>query len=227
MKTKFVSIILFLLFSTKAISHTGHYADINVLEYELFRNNKSIGYHNYTFERNNNILSVRSVIKFKIRKLGIDLYFYRGDTKEKYKKNQLIKFLSNTDQNKKIKKTEIKFNNEKDELIIYGSENQLISPKEYPVGTWWDHEIVTAKAQISAVSGRIIEQKTTFLGKEKITLYGNTYDALRFNLSSTDENLSASKKLNIDVWYEEKTNVWLKAAFDKTGYWEYRLKKKY
>ena len=146
---------------------------------------------------------------------------------EKYKKNQLIKFLSNTDQNKKIKKTEIKFNNEKDELIIYGSENQLISPKEYPVGTWWDHEIVTAKAQISAVSGRIIEQKTTFLGKEKITLYGNTYDALRFNLSSTDENLSASKKLNIDVWYEEKTNVWLKAAFDKTGYWEYRLKKKY
>ena len=73
MKTKFVSIILFLLFSTKAISHTGHYADINVLEYELFRNNKSIGYHNYTFERNNNILSVRSVIKFKIRKLGIYL----------------------------------------------------------------------------------------------------------------------------------------------------------
>ena len=32
------------------------------------------------------------------------------------------------------------------------------------------------------------------------------------------------KKLNIDVWYEEETNTWLKAAFNKSGYWEYRLK---
>ena len=34
-----------------------------------------------------------------------------------------------------------------------------------------------------------------------------------------------SKKLNIDVWYDEDTKIWLKAAFDKTGYWEYRIKK--
>ena len=32
------------------------------------------------------------------------------------------------------------------------------------------------------------------------------------------------KKLNTDIWYEEKTNLWLKASFDKTGYWEYRVK---
>ena len=34
-----------------------------------------------------------------------------------------------------------------------------------------------------------------------------------------------SKKLNTDIWYEEDTYLWVKAAFDKTGYWEYRLKK--
>ena len=109
-------------------------------------------------------------------------------------------------------------------LVITGSENQLSSPKNYPVGTWWNHEIAQAKAQISAISGRIIEQKVTFLGKEEINLYGKTYDALRFNFSSSDETLKANKKLNTDVWYDEKTKLWLKAAFDKTGYWEYRLK---
>ena len=57
-----------------------------------------------------------------------------------------------------------------------------------------------------------------------ITLYGKTYDTLHFNLLSTDKSLSESKKLNIDVWYDEHTNIWLKAAFDKTGHWEYRLK---
>ena len=30
------------------------------------------------------------------------------------------------------------------------------------IGTWWNHSIVEAKAQISAVSGRIIKQKVTF-----------------------------------------------------------------
>ena len=30
---------------------------------------------------------------------------------------------------------------------------------------------------------------------------------------------------NKNIWYEEKSYLWVKAAFDKTGYWEYRLKK--
>ena len=41
-------------------------------------------------------------------------------------------------------------------------------PEDYLLGTWWNHSIVKAKAQISAVSGRIIKQKVTFLGKETI-----------------------------------------------------------
>ena len=224
MKKKFLSIVLFLIFSAKAMAHSEHYKEINSLEYELFRNNQSIGYHSYKFERNENFLNVKSVIDFKITKLGIDIYSYSGSTHEKYDGNQLINFLSNTNQNKKIKNTKITFDKEKNKLIISGSQNQLISPKENLVGTWWNHEIIQTKAQISAVSGRIIDQKATFLGKEKITLNENTYDALRFNLSSTDQSLPENKKLNIDVWYEEETNLWLKASFDKKGYWEYRLK---
>jgi len=224
---KFISIILFLIFSTKAIAHSEHYKLINVLEYELFRNDKYIGYHNYKFERSKNYLNVKSIIEFKITKLGIVLYRYTGSTVEKFEDGQLIKFFSNTNQNKKIKNTKITLDVKKNELIISGSENELISPKEYPVGTWWDHEIIQAKAQISAVSGRIIDQKVTFLGKEKINLYGKNYSSLRFNISSTDKNLPISKRLNIDVWYDEENKVWLKAAFDKTGYWEYRLKKVY
>ena len=66
--------------------------------------------------------------------------------------------------------TNIELDKKNDKLIISGTENQLISPKEYPVGTWWNHEIIQSKAQISAISGRIIEQRVTFLGKEKLKL---------------------------------------------------------
>ena len=219
-----LSIILFFVFFTQSFSHTDHYKSLNSLEYELFRNNKLIGYHNYKFEENNEILKVESIIKFKIRKMGVDLYKYDALSKEKYKNNQLVEFSSKTIQNKKIKKTEINYDKKKNKLIITGSENNITSPKEHPVGTWWNHEIIQAKAQISAISGRIIEQKVTFVGKEKLNLYGKTYNALRFNFASSDESLPDKKKLNTDIWYDEKTNLWLKAAFDKTGYWEYRLK---
>jgi len=225
MKKIILSIILFFTFFSQTFSHIAHTKDFNSLEYELFRNNKSIGYHNYKFERNEQNLEVKSVIKFKITKLGVNLYKYYAVSKEEYKKDQLIKFSSNTNQNKKKKNTEINYDSKLDQLVITGSENELVSPKEYIVGTWWNHAIVQKEAQISAISGRVIKQKVTFLGKERINLYEKTYDALRFNFSSSDKNLPDNKKLNTDVWYDEKTKIWLKAAFDKTGYWEYRLKK--
>ena len=85
------------------------------------------------------------------------------------------------------------------------------------------HSIVKTKAQISAVSGRIIKQKVTFLGKETLKIDGKSYNSLHFNFSSTDKKLSKDKKLNTDVWYDEKTLNWLKATFKKKGKWEYRL----
>ena len=213
-----------MIFSTKSVAHLSHYNSLNTLEYELFRNDQSIGFHNYKFEKIDSILKVESIINFSISKLGVNLFSYSGNTQESYKTDQLIKFSSNTNQNKKIKNTKILLNKNKNELIISGSENQLTAPIEYSVGTWWNHKIIKSKAQISAVSGRIIEQKVTFLGKKKINLYGRDYEALHFNFKSTDEKLPEKKRLNIDVWYEENTNLWLKAAFNKTGYWEYRLK---
>ena len=110
-------------------------------------------------------------------------------------------------------------------LIIDGSSYKGKANKEFIVGTWWNHEIVKAKSQISGISGRIIEQTVTFIGKEEIKIGNKVYKTLHFNFKSSDEALPESKKLNTDIWYEENTYLWVKAAFDKTGYWEYRIKK--
>ena len=108
--------------------------------------------------------------------------------------------------------------------MVDGSSYKGKADKDIIIGTWWNHEIVKKKAQISAVSGRIIQQNVTFIGKEKIKIGEKTYNTLRFNFSSSDPSLSKDKKLNTDIWYEENTYLWVKAAFDKMGYWEYRLK---
>ena len=223
MKKVALSIIIFIL-SSNAWTHVGHYVDYDYLEYELFRNDKSIGYHKYDFLRFNNTLQINSEVSFKITKLGVDLYKYYASSKEIYKNDKFFEFSSKTNQNKKEKYVNIKVNSLEDSLIIDGSSYKGKADIESIVGTWWNHEIVKSKSQISAISGRIIKQTVTFVGKEKVILNGKTYNTLRFNFKSSDASLPDNKKLNTDIWYDEKTFLWVKAAFDKTGYWEYRLK---
>ena len=224
MKRFSILIIFFSIINIKAFGHVDHYKTYNYLEYELFRNDKLIGFHKYNFERNNDLLTIKSHVEFNIIKLGVNLYKYKAISKESYKNNEFFNFSSKTNQNKKEKYVNIKFDKKNGKLIIDGSSYKGDADKNFIVGTWWNHEIIQAKAQISAISGRIIHQKVTFLGKEKLNINGKIYDALHFNFSSSDKNLPNKKKLNTDIWYDEKTNLWLKASFDKTGHWEYRMK---
>ena len=68
MKKLVLSIIIFFIFNMSVFGHIDHYKTLNYLEYELFRNNKSIGYHKYNFTRKNDFLIVDSEVEFKISK---------------------------------------------------------------------------------------------------------------------------------------------------------------
>ena len=224
MKKIVVFIIILFSFNFTAISHVEHYAKFNYLEYELFRNNSSIGYHKYDFIRKKDTLIIKSEVSFKITKLGVDLYKYFAASEEVYKNNKFFGFSSKTKQNKKDRYVNISIDPVDKNLIIDGSSYKGKADKENIIGTWWNHKIIKSKAQISAISGRIIEQDVTFIGKEKVTIGDKTFNTLHFNFKSSDKTLPDSKKLNTDIWYDENTYLWVKAAFDKTGYWEYRIK---
>ena len=214
-------IILFLILPITTEAHVQHYDNLNRIEFDIFRNDKHIGKHIFSFKKSNDELSVESEINFKIKKLGVVLYRYHVKGTEYFKEDKLVKFNSKTNQNGKKKYVNIELKNE--ELVIDGSSFKGKVPTDYLLGTWWNHSIVNAEAQISAVSGRIIKQKVTFLGKEDIEIGNNTYKTLHFNFSSTDNKLGKDKKLNTDIWYEEKTLNWIKASFNKKGKWEYKL----
>ena len=221
-KTYKIIVLLFLIsfpFSIKA--HVQHYEDLNRIEFDIYRNQNHIGKHVFSFKKLNGELAVESEINFEIKKFGIVLYKYHVKGTEIYKDGKLVKFNSKTNQNGKEKHVNMKLDNE--EYNIDGSSYQGKAPIDFVIGTWWNHSIVEASAQISAVSGRIIKQKVTFLGKETITIHDKIYNTLHFNFSSTDKKLAKDKKLNTDVWYDEKSLNWVKASFKKKGKWEYRL----
>ena len=161
MKKFILSIAISLLFTFETLGHVDHYAKYNYLEYELFRNNQSIGYHKYNFNREDDKLSIDSEVSFKITKLGVDLYNYFAKSKENYEKGFFKSYSSKTKQNKKDRYVNIKFDPNVNALIIDGSSYKGKADKDFIVGTWWNHEIIQAKAQISGISGRIIEQTVT------------------------------------------------------------------
>ena len=218
---KIIILLIFLSFPLSVNAHVQHYEDLNRIEFDIYRNNKHIGTHIFSFKKLEGQLAVESEINFEIKKLGIVFYSYHVKGTEIYKAGRLIKFNSKTNQNGKHKYVNLKL--EDGEYTIDGSSYKGKVPVDYVLGTWWNHSIVKAKAQISAVSGRIIKQKVTFLGKETIKFGDKSYNTLHYNFSSTDKKLKKDKKLNTDVWYDEKTLNWVKASFNKKGKWEYRL----
>ena len=218
---KIIVLLILISFPFFSKAHVQHYEDLNRIEFDIYRNQYHIGKHVFSFKKLNEELAVESEINFKIKKFGVVLYKYHVKGTEIYKDGKLVKFNSKTNQNGKVKYVNMKLDNE--EYNIDGSSYQGKAPIDFMIGTWWNHSIVKASAQISAVSGRIIKQKVTFLGKETIKIHDKTYNTLHFNFSSTDKKLNKDKKLNTDVWYDEQTLNWIKASFEKKGKWEYKL----
>ena len=203
-------------------AHALHYKKINKLEFDLYRNNLLIGEHIYLFNRNGQNLTVYNKINFEIKILDITLYRYSAESQEKYVNGKFESFSATTNQNEKKKFSKIY--KKENKFFIEGSSYKGEAPEDFIIGSWWNHSIIKYGVQISTGSGRIIKQNVSFVGKETIEINNKKYSALKFNFSSKDQSLSKDKKLNMDVWYDEKTLIWLKSNYKKKGNWEYRLK---
>ena len=221
---KIVLSIIFIFISFGSYAHIGHYSNYKKIEMEILRNNELIGYNYYFFSQKNNITLVTNQFKFEVKLLGATVFKVEGIGEEKYQKDQLISFKSKTLQNKKEKFVNLTLNKETKKFDIVGSSFSGEAPLENVIGNWWSHKILQSSSQISPISGSIKEQIVTFVGKEKITIYGKEYETDHFKLTSKDMTLPDDKRLNFDIWIDKKTSLIVKVTYQRMGNWEYRLK---
>ena len=222
---KFIIATFLILFSSISIAHMAHYNKYNKIEMEIFRNNELIGYNYYFFTRNGDETIVTNQIKFSVKLLGTTIFKVEGYGEEKYFKDQLISYNSKTLQNNKKKFVNLLFNKDTKKLDIIGSSYNGEVSNDIIIGNWWNHKILQSDIQISPLSGSVKKQVVTFIGKEKIDLYGKTYEVDRFTIKSKDQSLPEDKKLDFDIWYDQKKAMILKISYSKMGNWEYRLKR--
>ena len=226
MKRKKLILFLFIsfLFPINGFGHVDHYKNFKNIKMEIFRNDKLIGNNNYFFNYQKKILEVTNVIKFKLDFMGSTIFSVSGEGKEIYKNGNLISYISKTQQNDRQKFVNLKYNEKTKKFDINGSSYTGEASSEYIIGNWWSHSILKAAAQISPVSGSIKEQIVKLVGKEEIEIYGKKFSTLHLTLRSKDQTLPEDKKLNFDIWYNEKNGMILKVSYSKMGNWEYRLK---
>ena len=221
---KYIYIFLLFFSSTCVQAHTSHYNGIVKIEMEVFRNNEAIGYSNYFFEHENDIMTVKNYTQFKVKLFGATIFSISSEGIEKYEKNKLVHFKSITFQNDKEKYVNLKYDENINKLIIDGSSYKGEANLNCVIGNWWNHKILEANQQISPLSGSIKNQIVKFIGNESITLYGKKFFTAHYKLKSKDDNLSDNKKLDFDIWINKKNNLILKVKYKRMGDWEYRLK---
>ena len=223
MKNFFI-LIFFLTYSLSSNAHMEHYNKFNKIEMEILKDGELIGYNYYFFKRDGNKTTVTNQIKFTVKLFGATIFEIEGYGEEKYINNELISFNSKTLQNDKKKYVNLEFNKEIDKLNIQGSSYNGVASKNNVIGNWWNHKILQSNSQISPISGSIKEQIVTFIGKEKIELYGKNYEVDHFKLTSKDMSLPKDKRLNFDIWFDKKNSLILKVTYSRLGNWEYRVK---
>jgi hypothetical protein len=224
MKKIFINIILLLFISTNLNAHISHYKNFKKIEMEIFRNNKLIGYNYYFFKIESDEVQVTNQTKITIKLLGATIFDIESYGEEKYKNDKLISFHSKTKQNKKEKFVNLEIDTKNNKFIVKGSSYSGGASKNNIIGNWWNHKLLQAESQISPVSGSIKGQVVTFIAKEKILLYGKSYETEHFKLKSKNQNLPDDKKLNFDIWLDKSSGIIVKVKYSRMGEWEYRLK---
>jgi hypothetical protein len=222
---KILLTFLFLLNLTPgSYSHMEHYNKYKKLEMEVLRNGEVIGYNYYFFKRNGSETIVTNQIKFDVKLLGATIFKVEGFGEEKYLGDKLISFNSTTLQNNKRKYVSLKINEKNNNFDIKGSSYTGKASINNVIGSWWNHKILQADSQISPLSGSVKEQIITFIKKENIEQYGKIYEVDHFKMNSKDTSVSKDKRLDFDIWYDQKTGKIIKVSYTRMGNWEYRLK---
>ena len=221
---KFLLFVFLLTYSFNSSAHMAHYNKFNKIEMEILRDGEVIGYNYYFFKKDLDNTTVTNQLKFTVKLLGATIFEVESYGEEKYNKDKLISFNSKTRQNKKDKYVQLKFNVKENKYDINGSSFKGSASIDNVIGNWWSHKILQTNSQISPISGSIKEQVVTFIGKEKIELYGKTHEVEHFKLTSKDMSIPKDKRLNFDIWFDKENALILKVAYTRMGNWEYRVK---
>ena len=204
-----IKIFLFLIyffFSNNAFCF--NYKSIH--EFEIFRNSKKIGFHKLSFQNIEDKIVVNTEIQMIDKLVGVIpvfKYFHKG--REIWINNHFVEANTSTKKNRR----EFKFiAKKKGSKIEIKSRNKVfLIDGDSLFTSYWNQNWLKKKVLFDNQHGKkrlINVEKKNF---EKIKTSNNTIFAQRYKVTGTQDKPNG-KKIDYDIWYDDKGR-WVKTKF--------------
>jgi len=213
--------LIFLFFSNNAFCF--NYKPIH--EFEIFRNDKKIGFHKLSFQNIGDKIVVNTEIQMIVKLVGIIpvlQYSHKGN--EIWIDNHFVEAKTSTKKNRRKFKFAAKRKGSKIEIksrkkVFFVNGDSLFT-------SYWNQNWLKKKVLFDTQHGKkrfINVEKKDF---EKIKTSNSTIFAQRYKVTGTQDKLNG-KKIDYDIWYDDKGR-WVKIKFFvKKSLIEYFLVTKY
>ena len=213
---KHILLLIILLQTSNCFAHVAHYSNLSNLQFDINRNGNYVGYHQIDFSwSENGDLKVTNVINFKLTKFGINFYRYNSQGIERYNsQGKLVSFESKTNDNGKAKFCKIRLKNSI--YKVFGTNYEGIIDVPFRISSYWNNEILTVSKQVSGITCRVLDQKVKFIKRENFKFMNKDFNTSLYDIKG--------KKLNTQVWFDEKTKMIVHQVLHKRGKWDYKLK---
>ena len=210
MKFLIILILLKLFFFSQSTLKSGDLKPDDIF-FNVYRNDRLIGFHKINFFKDHNFLKALIEIKFEVKFLGFVVYDYFHNNTEIWDKNSLLELNSSTDKNGDLLNCSLK--KIPTGLLIEGTNgNENLNSPPLPTSYWNKILVETGDKKIlNTQDCSYIDFKINFIGEEKI--YKNSLIADHYKLVGKE---ITGELVDIDIWYN-KSNQWVKMIFVKDG----------
>ena len=99
---------------------------------------------------------------------------------------------------------------------VSGTNYEGIIDVPFRISSYWNHEILTVSKQVSGITCRVLDQKVKFIKRDNFKFMNKDLNTSLYDIKG--------KKLNTQVWFDEKTKMIVHQVLHKKGKWDYKLK---
>lgn len=183
-----------------ANQETPAYSDPREWNFEVFLNDDSIGFHNFSLNPQEDGYQLRTEAEFEVDFLFFTAYRYRHENVETW-------------ENGCLQRIEARTNDNGDEFRVVGSRdegefdvnatrgNESLDADCVRTFAYWDLDKLKNNRLLNAQTGEYVEVRVERVGRETIQVNGQSVDAERYKVDADE--------LDLDLWYTPE-GEWLK-----------------
>jgi hypothetical protein len=167
-------------------------------QFQVFLDDKEIGFHNYHLVENGEYRTLRSEARFEYRLLFVTLFSYAHENEETWSGDCLQSIRSQTDSNGANYRLDGSLEN--DVFMLDSQDGTAQLPDCVMTFAYWDPDFLEQTRLLNSQDGSFLEVNVSSPEPDEIMVRGQAVPAKRYHLEAGD--------LSLNLWYSED-DEWL------------------